>query len=180
MKRDFWCKLLWSLMKLKDNLTVNNFVDDKPFICGFFSCIEISQYQMPYSSVILWPSVSVAFDSEEIDEPVEIWLKVFNLHADEAEQISLEPGTHIVDKSHVFKIFSGVLISLIDFGFQRELLDQPVMGFFAVMNDRWTFYDVILKSLIYPLGRWLAMPADTCIGVLVDIDGCNDTDEIFW
>ena len=101
-----------------------------------------------------------------------------DVHVDESPYVSLEPGTHVVDKSHVFKIFSGVLISLIDFGFQRELLDQPVMGFFTVMNDRLTFYVVILKSLIYPIGRWLAMPADTCIGVLVDIDGCNDTDEI--
>ena len=37
-----------------------------PLFAGFSLVLNISQYQMSYYSVIPWPSVSVAFDSEEI------------------------------------------------------------------------------------------------------------------
>ena len=51
-----------------------------------------------------WPSVLVIVYSVYIDEPVEVALKIMDIHADEPPYVSFEPAAHIVYETHVLKI----------------------------------------------------------------------------
>lgn len=74
--------------------------------------------------------------SLKIDEPVEIRLKVMDIHTDEAPYVSFEPGTHVVDQGYVFQIIGIFAVGLVYLRSAAKHFDQPIMGKVPIMDDQ--------------------------------------------
>lgn len=71
-----------------------------------------------------WPFLIISSASLKIYEPVEIGLKVIDIHADKSPYVSFKPAVHVVDKSHVLEIFRILAVRLVDFGCTVSLSDH--------------------------------------------------------
>ena len=133
---------------------------------------------MSQNPLHLRPPVCSTFDTEQIYKPVQVWLEIIHSHTYETIDIPLQPGTHVVNQSHVLQIVLIFGVGFVCFTDKFQFLNKHVMSFLAIVNYCWAFNDMVLKCFIDPCGWRLAVSAYNGIGILVDINSHNNTDQI--
>lgn len=131
-------------------------------------------HQMADHPCSFGPSVLCLVHAKQVDEPVEIGLKVGGIHAGEAPQVSLEPRAQVVDHLHGVEVGGVGGVGLVGLRAALPVGDDPVVGALLVVHDGAALREVAPQGGLDPLRRRLAVAAHHRDRVLRGVDGDRD------